>query len=87
MPIYSLRNKDTDEIFDVMLKISDYEQYLIANPHIERYFGNAPNIGDSVRLSVKKPPTDFMKGVIGRMKDSIPGNTLSDRKFSIPREF
>jgi DNA/RNA endonuclease G (NUC1) len=28
-----------------------------------------------------------MKGVIGRMKESIPGNTLHDRKFQIPKEY
>ena len=40
MPIYSLKNKDTGEIFEKMMKISDYEQYLKDNPNIERYFNS-----------------------------------------------
>jgi len=87
MPIYSLKNKDTGEIFEKMMKISDYEQYLKDNPNIERYFNSAPTYGDPVRLGITKPPSDFMKNVVGRMKASIPGNTLHDRKFNIPKEF
>lgn len=87
MPIYSLKNKETGEVFDKMMKISDYEQYLTDNPHIERYFESSATLGDSVRLGIKKPPADFMKGIVGRMKSSIPGNTLHDRKFQIPKEF
>jgi len=87
MPLYSLKDKNTGEVFDKLLKISEYEQYLLDNPHIERYYESAPTLGDSVRLGIKKPPADFMKGVVGRMKESIPGNTLHDRKFNIPKEF
>ena len=87
MPTYSLRNTETGEIFEKHMKISEYEQFVIENPTIVRYFDSAPIIGDPVRMGIKKPPSDFQKGIIGRMKDSIPGNTLSDRKFTIPREF
>ena len=87
MPIYTLKNKETGEIFEKTMKISDYTVFLEQNPDIERYFDCAPSMGDSVKLGLKKPPSDFMKGVIGRMQSSIPGNTLHDRKFSIPREF
>ena len=67
MPIYSLKNKDTGEIFEKMMKISDYEQYLKDNPSIERYFESAPAFGDSVRLGIKKPPSDFMKNIVGNI--------------------
>ena len=87
MPIYPLRNTETGEVFEKIMKIAEYEEYLKENPHIVRYFDSAPSFGDPVRLGVKKPPADFMKNVIGRMKESIPGNTLHDRKFQIPKEF
>ena len=45
------------------------------------------HIGDSVRLGIKKPPADFQKGIIGRMKATIPGNNLNSRNFRIPREY
>lgn len=87
MPIYPLRNKETGEIFEKIMKIAEYEEFMKENPNMERYFDSAPSFGDPVRLGVKKPPSDFMKGIVGRMKESIPGNTLSDRKFQIPKEF
>ena len=69
------------------MKIAEYEEFMKETPNMERYFDTAPVFGDPVRLGVTKPPADFMKGIVGRMKESIPGNTLSDRKFQIPREF
>lgn len=87
MPIYPIRNKDTDEITERIMKIAEYEEFMKENPNMERYFDTAPVFGDPVRLGITKPPADFMKGIIGRMKESIPGNTLSDRKFQIPKEF
>lgn len=87
MPIYPLRNKETGEIFEKIMKIADYEIFMKENPNIERYFDTAPIFGDPVRMGIVKPPSDFQKHIIGRMKESIPGNTLSDRKFQIPRDF
>jgi len=59
MPLYELRNTVTGEIFELSLKISEYEEYTKVNPHIERYFGGAPSIGDPVRLGLKKPDDAF----------------------------
>lgn len=87
MPIYSLRNKETGELFEKNLKISEYTEYLKENTHIERYFDSVPIFGDPVRMGRLKPPTDFQKHVIGRIKNSVPDNTLGDRKFQIPKEF
>jgi hypothetical protein len=87
MPIYSLKNTVTGEIFEKMMKIAEYVEYLKENPNVERYHDTAPIYGDPVRMGVLKPPADFQKHIIGRMKASIPGNTLSDRKFQIPKEF
>jgi hypothetical protein len=87
MPIYSLKNKNTGEIFEKNMKISEYTEYLKKNSDIERYFESVPLYGDPVRMGIKTPPADFQKNIIGRMKESIPGNTLSDRKFKIPKEY
>lgn len=87
MPIYTLKNKDTGEIFEKRLSIVDYNEYLKDNPTIERYYTSMPNVADSTRLmDGQKPPADFQKYVIGRMKASIPQNTLADRKYSVPTE-
>lgn len=57
MPLYSFRDKNTDEVFDVRMNYwTEVEPYLAENPHIERYWGpgTAPSIvsGVSVRDKV-----------------------------------
>ena len=59
MPTYSMRNTETNEIFEIHLKMSDREPYLAANPHIVQVFTVAPAIGDSVRLGKRKPDMGF----------------------------
>ena len=90
MPIYTLKNNDTNEIFEKVMKIAEYEDYLIENPNIERYFDTAPLFGDPTRISgtaASKGDPTFQREIIGRMKATIPGNTLNDRKYQIPREW
>lgn len=87
MPIYTLLNSKTQEIFEKSMKIAEYVEYMKENSNIQRYYNTSASIGDPVRLGVIQPPSDFMKGIVGRMKASIPGNTLSDRKYKIPSEW
>jgi hypothetical protein len=86
MPIYSLKNTETGDIFEKTMKISEYTQYIQQNPNIVRYYESTPLFGDPIRLGIRKPPADFQKNIVGRIKASLPGNTLSDRKFQIPKE-
>jgi hypothetical protein len=68
------------------MSISSFDQYKKDNPHMERYYdGSAPAMGDSVRLGFTKPPSDFQKYVVGRIKESVPGNKIVS-KFGIPGE-
>jgi hypothetical protein len=86
MPTYRFLDNNTGEEFEEIMAMADREPYLTANPHVTQVF-NALNIGDSVRLGITKPPAEFMKGVVGRMQESIPGNRLRDTsKFQIPKE-
>ncbi len=68
------------------MKISEMEEFLEKNPEWELCIGSVA-IGDSVRLGIRKPPSDFMKNVIGRIKHSVPGAKNVERRFKIPREF
>ena len=91
MPIYPLKNTETEEIFEKSMKIAEYEIYMQENPHIQRYYemgGTSATIGDPVRLGILQPPSDFMKGIVGRMAETIPGNRLKEiSKYQIPREW
>ena len=59
MPTYTFRNKQTGEVFDRLMKISDREQFLIDNPDLESIIGGAPALGDSVRLGIRRPDGGF----------------------------
>lgn len=45
----------------------------------------APAIGDPVRLGVRRPPSDFQKYVMGRVKANHPGSALENKR-SITKE-
>lgn len=59
MPIYSIRNNETQEEFEVNLKYSDLEQYLKDNPTHQQIFTKFPGFCDPVRLGVRKPDDGF----------------------------
>jgi hypothetical protein len=59
MPIYSMRNNETLEEFEVTLKYSELGEYLKENPHIQQIFTKFPGMGDPVRLGVRKPDDGF----------------------------
>jgi putative FmdB family regulatory protein len=49
-----------------------------------RQLVGSPAIGDSVRLGITKPPSEFMTDVLGRIKHSVPGNKIGSGKFKMP---
>lgn len=59
MPIYSVMNKDTEEVFEVNMKFTEFEQYLKDQPNLIQVFNKFPALGDSVRLGLRKPDDGF----------------------------
>jgi hypothetical protein len=59
MPIYSVKDTNTEDVFDVNMKFTDFEQYLNDNPNITQVFTKFPALGDSVRLGKRKPDNGF----------------------------
>jgi hypothetical protein len=88
-----MRNKETGEVFDKKMSYKDLDQFLIDNPNYERYHSaeNLPVLGDGMRMSVPgvgQPDKAFEQGVIQRIKDTVPGNTLhKSHKTKLPREW
>jgi hypothetical protein len=91
MPYYKFRNKETDEITEILLKISELDSYKESNPNLESYIDAVPMLGDGMRMSVPgigQPDSAFEKGVIDRIKRTVPGNTLEkNHKTKLPREW
>jgi hypothetical protein len=59
MPIYTLKNTETEEVFEVNMKISEKEEYLKENPHMKQLIVKAPAYGDPVHLGIKRIDSNF----------------------------
>ena len=76
MPTYSFYNNQTGEQFDALMKISEREDYLISNPHIEAVI-SAPMIVTSVSTTNKVP--DGFKEVLAKVSENHPTSTVAQR--------
>lgn len=84
MPTYHFKNKNTGEEFQDFMSISAKETYLEENPHIEQVLTSL-NLVDPVGIGITKPPSDFSKYVLGRIKEASPGPAL-EKRWTIQRE-
>ena len=84
MPIYSFENKETGEEHDVNMSSSELDKYLQDNPNVHQVF--KINIGDSVRMGVTRPPSDFSKYVLGKVKETNPLGGAVERRYEVQRE-
>jgi len=77
MPTYRFLNKNTDEEWEEFMGISACEEYLSANPHIERLVNGAPMIvggyGDRVKTD------GGMQELLGRIGRANPLSPLAER--------
>jgi predicted nucleic acid-binding Zn ribbon protein len=76
MPLYSFRNNETGEEYDMMMKYDDKVQYLANHPEIESIISGAPGLvkgtGDHT-----KPPSGF-KEVLSRISENNPTSALAN---------
>lgn len=88
MPTYTFKNKKTEEIIELDMKIAEYDNFLKENPHLQRHYNSTFGIRADMTL---EPPSDFQKYVLGRIKENVPGAKKgierSMRHFKIPREW
>ena len=90
---YDFLNKDTGEVETHTMSHTQLDEFKNQNPHLERFFSpdNLPGFGDAVRMSVPGTRTydsAFEKGVIQRIKETVPGNTLAKtHKTKLGREW
>jgi hypothetical protein len=54
MPTYTFRNRETGEVVEHVLRMSEHGQFRQDNPHLEQIILQAPALGDPVALGVKK---------------------------------
>lgn len=76
MPIYSFRDTETDEVFDIMMSIKDLDEYKTQHPTHERYIDGAPNIVSGV--SIKDKVAGGFRDVLSKISDAHPDSPLAD---------
>ena len=73
MPTYEFRNKETGEVTEHIMRISQREQFIKDNPHLEQTITSAPAFaGDHITI---KKDTGF-KEVLQRIHEKTPGSQL-----------
>lgn len=59
MPIYSIMNTETEEVFEVNIKFADLDAYLAEHTNCKQVFTKFPSMGDPARLGLRKPDDGF----------------------------
>lgn len=81
------KNTKTGEFHDEFLTQPEHEKYQQEHPDEEVMIGRL-NVGDPYHLGLKKPPADFSKYVLGRVKGNLPSGTEAiERRHTIQREW
>lgn len=75
MPIYSMENTETGDVFEITLSMAEREVYLENNPHIKQVFNKFPGVVDSVRIGIKKPDRGFDE-VLSKAKNAHKYSTV-----------
>lgn len=76
MPTYSFLNKETNEEFDIILSMSELDQYKSDNPHLEQLIKSAPALADPTRIGLRKPDNGF-RDVLKKAKSAHRGSTIN----------
>ena len=79
MPTYNFRNKDTGEETEIVMRISELDQYKENNPHLEQFLTRAPAIARG-HGSTRQFDSGF-KEVLQKIDERTPGSEL--KKTSI----
>lgn len=78
MPRYTFLDNDTDEIFEIDLKISEREIFLNANPNLKQLILDAPSIVAGVG-SIDSKMDSGWKEQLQRIAEANPNSPLADR--------
>jgi len=75
MPKYTFKDNETQEIYDVVMSMSDLDEYKKQHPNHERYFDEAPGIVSGTGV---KSDSGF-KEVLTKISEAHPDSPLAER--------
>lgn len=85
MPRYAFEDTKTGEQFEMDMSYDELQPFLNTYPELQQIF--KINIADSVSIGVTRPPVDFQKYVLDRVK-AMPGANKSaiEKRWVTPKE-
>lgn len=85
MPSYTFLNTQTNEEYDLKMSYDELQAYLNDNPQVNQVF--KMNVVDPVGIGVTRPPSDFQKYVLGKVKAANPhADAVASKRWGIPKE-
>lgn len=75
MPVYTFRDVETNEIFDISMRMSELDEYKQENPNHERYFDEVPAL---ISGSGKKVDGGFNE-VLTKISEAHPDSELANQ--------
>ena len=80
MPTYEFVNKKTGKIEEHLMSVSSYDQFKLDNPHLERYFSEAPLFSYSgVGDFAGKKTDNTWKEVMHKIAEKNPRSPLAEK--------
>ena len=80
MPTYEFVNKKTGKVEEHSISISAYDQFKADNPHLERYYSEAPGFSYSGTGDMAGKKTDnTWKEVMHKIAEQNPRSPLADK--------
>jgi len=80
MPTYEFVNKKTGKIEEHLMSVSSYDQFKLDNPHLERYFSEAPLFSYSGAGDFAGKKTDnTWKEVMHKIAEKNPRSPLAEK--------
>jgi hypothetical protein len=79
MPIYTFKDRETNELIELTLRIADYDSFLSSNPNLERYIDSVPGL---VSGSGSIKTDSGFKEVLSKVAEAHPNSELADRTLS-----
>jgi len=87
MPRYSFEDLKTGQITELDMKIKELDPFLKRNKKTLRQVFTRMNTGDPWLLDgVMKPPADFSKYILGKVKAKVPGAEIERGRFHVQKE-
>jgi hypothetical protein len=84
MPNYTYYDSKKKERFTLNMSMDEMIQFEKDNPKLERVFEPTPTI-DPAGAGVSRPPSDFSKYVLGKVKAKHPKGSV-EKRWTIPKE-